>query len=366
MNLRVRDQGLYWIHRGLAAMGKIRAPSLDEIRQKDFRRVLIVATTAIGDAVLCTPLIRSLRLAKPNLHLGFWVSNTAYSLFQGDPSLNVVIPYCGKYRRVRETMDALKNEQFDLALVANANDPDVIPMIWWSGCRRIIRRPQRYTIYSFMVANPEMLSRSHTSGHAIERNLEFCDLIGIPRGPAETVLTPRSDAEQRINSELKTISSYVAVHPGSSRSKKQWGADNYIQVARHFLQKHQDMIVLTGNGEEKEMCDQIENGIGCADRVRNLAGQINLAELAIVVKRAKLFLSGDTGPYHIAMAMGTPSVTLFAPWDVGSSAAINGPYFKKERHLTVETSEIGQPISVIRIESVLQALDTLLQSAPIV
>ncbi len=360
MNLRIRDNLLFWSHRAMAAAGMIRAPTLEEIRRDGFQRVLVVATTAIGDALLCSPLLDSLRAAKPQAHLGVWVSPVAAPLFEGRSGLDAVHPYFGKYRRMRETMGLLRRERYDLALVANANDPDVIPMIWWSGCRRIIRRPQRHTIYSFMIANPDMLSRSHTTGHAIERNLEFCDLIGIPRGEAKTRLDVKPAVAERVKGMLEGCAGpWWIIHPGSSRPEKQWSAENFSAVARWLLEKRPGSVILTGSGDEKGVCDEIQMRIGIGHRVRNLAGELKLDELAALFQQSKLLISGDTGPYHIAMAVGTPTVTLFAPWDAGSSPEINGPYFNKEKHRVVATARMGDGIETIGVERVISECELL-------
>jgi ADP-heptose:LPS heptosyltransferase len=355
MNLRIRDNALYGIHRGLAGLGVVKSPTLDEIRKKPFQRVLIVATTAIGDALLCTPLLDSLRQARPDAHIGFWVSAGACNLFKNHPSIDSLIPYFGKYRRVRETLDQLRMADFDLALVANANDPDVIPMIWWSGCRRIIRRPQRFTIYHFMVANPEMLNRNHTSGHAIERNLEFCDLLHLPRGESRTSLSLSSELKDQVIQKAQKSKPWLVIHPGSSRSKKQWGASNYVKLALKILESFPGNILLTGSEPEKEICHKIETEVKMGDRIKNLAGQLSLIELAALFREASLLISGDTGPYHIAMAVNTPTVTLFAPWDIGSSPEINGPYFNRDRHMVVQTEKIGDSIETIKMEQVFES-----------
>ncbi|MBV9464393.1 MAG: hypothetical protein JO317_09210, partial [Verrucomicrobiae bacterium] len=171
MNLRFRDHALFLSHLILHKIDRIERVPLAAIDVRACRSILVVATTALGDAILCTPLIRALRDQLPHVKIGFWVKDTFADLFEHDPSINVVMPYHGKYRSLPRTFDRLHTESFDLALVANANDPDIIPLIYWSGCKRIIRRPQRDTIYRFMVANPEMLHAVHSTGHAIERNL---------------------------------------------------------------------------------------------------------------------------------------------------------------------------------------------------
>ncbi len=366
MNLRIRDNLVYWLHRGMAAAGKIRPAPLAEIQRDGFQRILVVATTAIGDAVLCAPLIDSLREACPRARIGFWVSAAAVPLFDGRDGLDSVLPYHGKYRRVRQTIERLRRERYDLALVANANDPDVIPMIWWSGCKRIIRRPQRNTIYSFMIANPEMLSVSHISGHAIARNLEFCDLLRIPRGEARTCLEVKPETGLRVRSLIgEAPQPWWCIHPGSSRPEKQWDAARYAELARRILGKFPGTLLITGAHHEKAICDQVERETGGGGRVRNLAAQFRLDELAALLKEVGLLISGDTGPYHIAMALGAPTVTLFAPWDAGSSAAINGPYFDREIHRVVETAHLGDPISTIQADQVFDACALFLPDCPI-
>jgi ADP-heptose:LPS heptosyltransferase len=358
LKLRIRDNLLYGGHWLLAQAGAIRPPTLEQIRMEGFHRVLVVATTALGDAVLCTPLIRSLRKANPQAKIGFLTSRLALPLFKPLRELDVVIPYYGKYRQVRKTLRQLREWKFDLALVANANDPDVIPLIWWSGCRRIVRRPQRHTIYSFMIANPDMLSRSHTEGHAIERNLQFCDLLGMERQAAVTHLDLNPEAARYAEN---VVNGYpqprVIIHPGASRSRKQWGAENYVELCRKILSKmEQGSLILTGSPPEAGMCSEIKAGLGhAAGRILNLAGHLDLGQLAALFKKASLLISGDTGPYHIAMAVGTPTVTLFAPWDVGSSSKINGPFFNLHQHRVIET-EMGKPIISIRVDEVYAAV----------
>lgn len=361
MNLRIRDNLVYWAHRGLAAAGTIRAPTLEAIRQEGFQRVLVVATTAIGDAVLCTPLIGSLRAACPQAHIGFWVPQVAARLFEGQPGVGAVLRYRGKYRAVRPTLQTLGKERFDLALVANANDPDVIPMIWWSGCRRIIRRPQRNTIYPFMVANPEMLSAAHTSGHAIERNLQFCDLLRIPRGEARTRLQVQPKAADRMRQVLgQAPAPWWCIHPGSSRVEKQWPVERFAELAQRILNRTLGTVILTGSRPEARVCHEVQRRVSTSERTRNFAGLFQLDELAAFYREVRLVVSGDTGPYHIAMALDTPTVTLFAPWDVGSSSAINGPCFDRERHRVVETSEIGNSIDTLAVDQVFKTCESFL------
>ncbi len=356
MKLRVRDPLVYWAHRGLAAMGTMRPTSLEEIRREGFRRVLVAATTAMGDAVLCAPLLDSLRAARPDLFLGFWVSEAAAPLFRDQRGIDALHVYRGKYRRVREALRSLRHAHYDLALVANANDPDVIPLLWWSGCRRIVRRPQRDTIYRFLVANPEMLHARHTSGHAVERNLEFCDLLNVSRGAARLRLDASPDAAARAAARMAEIPRpWWVLHPGASRREKLWGTDRFAALARRILRRAPGTVLLTGSPSEMKLCARIQQAVGWSPRIWNLAGRLELDELAAMLPQASLFVSGDTGLFHVAVAMGGKTVTLFAPWDAGSGPEINGPIQDLERHVVLRPPRNGAPISEISPETVYAA-----------
>jgi ADP-heptose:LPS heptosyltransferase len=87
----------------------------------------------------------------------------------------------------------------------------------------------------------------------------------------------------------------------------------------------------------------------------NWAGEFGLRELARRQRGAALFLSGDTGPYHLAAAVGCPTVTLFAPRDRGSSIEACGPYGVDERfHAALQTAAFNDPIESIPLDTVLQ------------
>ena len=336
MNLRFRDHAIFLTHLFLHKMEQIESVPLNKIDVHTCRSILVVATTALGDAILCTPLIRSLREQLPNVKIGFWVKEKFASLFQHDPILNVVIPYYGKYRRLPRTYDRLHTESFDLALVANANDPDIIPLIYWSGCRKIIRRPQRDTIYRFMVANPEMLHAVHSTGHAIERNLEFLSLLKLKEGRPDTYVTVDIVEKRKAEELLSSRKRWIGIHPGASVPKKTWPMAHFTKLKEELSKSYPDAgWVVTGSREENEVCEELARLTGAL----NLAGKISLPELAAVQQQLSLFISGDTGPYHLAMAVGAPTVTLFAPWDVGSAVSINGPYFNRQKHKAIEAPD---------------------------
>ncbi len=118
----------------------------------------------------------------------------------------------------------------------------------------------------------------------------------------------------------------MLIHPGASREIKRWPVENWARLADAIAERFGCSIAITGDRSEHSLAAHIAATLKARDRAQVLAGKISLPELARTQSRALAFLSGDTGPYHLAVAVGCPTVTLFAPTDRGSSLEACGPH----------------------------------------
>ncbi|MBI3263002.1 MAG: glycosyltransferase family 9 protein, partial [Acidobacteria bacterium] len=105
----------------------------------------------------------------------------------------------------------------------------------------------------------------------------------------------------------------VGIHPCGGRAIKQWHPERFAEVAAALRDARNAVIVLTGAPEDRDLVDQVKRRIG--GDVIDLCGRTDLLMLAAVLERLDLFISGDTGPMHLAVAVGTPIVALFGPSD---------------------------------------------------
>jgi ADP-heptose:LPS heptosyltransferase len=209
-----------------------------------------------------------------------------------------------------------------------------------------------------MVANPEMLHAVHSTGHAIERNLEFLSLLKLDNGKPETYVAVDRIEKEKAARLLCAKKRWIGLHPGASIAKKTWPVEHYKELHRILSAAHPELgWVVTGAGAETEACDRLAVEINAL----NLAGKLSLPELAAVQEKVSLFISGDTGPYHLAMAVGAPTVTLFAPWDAGSAVSINGPYFNRHKHKAIEAPDRDQGIRSILPREVADLAQTLIR-----
>jgi ADP-heptose:LPS heptosyltransferase len=171
------------------------------------------------------------------------------------------------------------------------------------------------------------------SSHVVQRGLELLKPLGIEAANASFRL-PRDEAADATAAKLVRErglgAGFVIVNTGAGWPSKVWPAERYAAVARYLgSQRHLPTIVTWAGEAEQKMADQI---IIRAGGHAQLAPPTSLVELAALARRARLFIGSDTGPLHIAAAVGTPCVGLYGPMP----ASRCGPY--GEQHIALQNA----------------------------
>ncbi len=363
MNFPGLDSGWRSYHSLLHGVGWIKPWDLAKCKEavQKGEKILVVANTALGDSILCTPLLKSLSDALGADRVGFLVRDSYVALYQGVPWIGKVFGVKGKYRGFRKLQAQLENQGYKIALVANSTEPDLIPWLWWSGLRGFLRYRNRWSSWANWFANQHQMlspdSSHYATEHAIDNNLAMMETLGIPISTHQLIY-----AHADLEVKLPTFAPrYLVVHPGASRPEKRWPLENWSRIIKALRAEFNIECIITGNRQEIELASELKHQLG--SDVTNLAGQLSLPELARLLRSASLFMSGDTGPYHLAVAVGCPTVTLFAPRDRGSSAEACGPHHVDlTKHVVCQTKRFHDPIMMIDMESVgLAAYDILMR-----
>ncbi len=307
--------------------------------------ILVVISTALGDSVCFTPALEALRVRAPKARLVGLYHAAFAPMYANDPRLDAVIPYYGKYRRVGETLRALRRARCEVALLAYMAEPDVVPLVRLGGSRILLRMAGRDTVYRRMMANRDMLTSPQTYEHAVRRGLRTVEALGGPRYSARPTL-PVSEASKRrvalwlAQRGVPATSIRVGMHPGASAANKRWPADCYVALGHRLLAADSNLrVVLTGAPGEAGLVRQIAAGIGDPARVIEAAGAVGIVDLPAFLAGLDLLISADTGAAHVAYATGTPSVTLF--WR--SDPAISGPIQDADRHVVIARQPLCPP-----------------------
>lgn len=156
--------------------------------------------------------------------------------------------------------------------------------------------------------------RDEGKKHETEYTMDILRLVGVQGEAPVPRLYPDPEAERKVDSlmsgrKLSSGKKMIAVHPGSSNPSKMWPHEWYAELIGKIKEAYDCDIVLLGAGEEKGLASRIKEE--CPERVHNLAGTMDIKELVALLSRCGLFIGNDTGPMHMAAAVGVPVIAIF-------------------------------------------------------
>ncbi len=292
---------------------------------------------AIGDTLMVTPLVRALRLTFPDSYLGFICSSGAHDVIRHNPHLDEVLPLAHRHRPIwlsaekRNFLRQLQEIKFDSVLALESH-PDFTELACRIGATRVITydTSRRGGNVEHAVPDPQE--------HSIEHHLRAGARLGVkPAGlNMEFYYPPEADDALR-----KRLADYgihdndpvVGIHAGWGSRKhhptatrlRSWPADRFAQIIRWLVEKIGVRVVLTGSAADRPLTEFVAQSAGVS--VLNLAGQLSLIEPAALIRRMGLYITVDSGPAHVAAALGTPLIALWGPGIIQATAprAGNGP-----------------------------------------
>ena len=268
-------------------------------------RILVIALRRLGDVLLTTPLIRSLRRAWPDARIEAMVFEETASILEGNPDLDAVVTTPSRSRTSQGLHLARKLwRSYDLAISTQPGDrPTSFAII--AG-----RRSVGMIDDNFNGRLKAMLLRRHARSrsdlHRVEETLQLADAIGIAAVPE--VVAPRA----AVASPLQPTEPYAVIHAAPFFRYKQWHRDGWRQLAAHLAGKGLRIVVTGGPGSaECAYLDGIWDGLD----VLRADGKLSWPELSTLLAGARAFVGPDTSVTHLAAASGCPTVALFGPTD---------------------------------------------------
>ncbi|WP_246217147.1 glycosyltransferase family 9 protein [Paraburkholderia panacisoli] len=286
------------------------------------RKVLVVCPRRIGDVLLVTPLVRSMKTQWPEASIDMLVLGGTEGVLEHNPDLRrVIIDAPRAPLRARIVSAARIWQRYDLACAAIDSDRALI-YTWLAGRKRIgLVNADRVKWFARVILHRIALDR-HLQAHMVSSALQLAPLVGVtPRG---TVVAPgigpdpvrRARFEARFKGAPGAMPDrpMVVLHLCSLFRYKQWTVDGWAETIR-WLRAQGFAVVLSGGPAqtEREYAGQVVAAAG--EPVLNLVGELTLGETAEMIRYAKLFIGPDTGVTHIAAACGTLTIALFGPSD---------------------------------------------------
>ncbi len=272
---------------------------------------LIVSTTGLGDSLWATPAIRALRKAYPNSYIGCLTSRMGGEVFKSNPHLNEVLIFNHTLSLLKLYFQ-LKKRKIGTVLLFHASQRAMLPLCSVIGASRRIGTQGLQKELDILLTD----ACSGEKSHEIERRLEVVKQVGAYPDTYELDFIIE-EAHRQHAKKLAFEPFIIGIHPGAKDVYKQWPVSHFIQVAQKLKEKLGCTILITGSLSEKKLVETI-----CAE-VKGARAIIEpLKIMAAVLEKLTLFITNDTGPLHLALAMQTPTLALFTP----TNPAVCGPY----------------------------------------
>jgi lipopolysaccharide heptosyltransferase I len=333
----------------------------------DSPRILITRLSHIGDCIHAFPLAHALRERFPKSFIAWVVERPADQLLRLHPALDKVIVLPRRwYHRASEVVRAVR-ELRPLGIDVSIDPQSLSKKAFVGracGARKRIgfARPAGRELAPLL--NNVRVAPNAT--HVVDRYMELLSPLGIVGAPAKFSLAADPAAARTVGRFLsanRLESGFAVINPGAGWASRLWPAERFGMTARHLGEAHELPIVVTWAGEqEKEWAEEIvSRSAGHAI----IAPPTNLAELAGLLRKARLFVGSDTGPLHLAAAVGAPCVSLHG----ATLAEVSGPY--GPQHITVQHHYQGragrkrrgaanEAMLAIDVEAVCSACDAIL------
>lgn len=302
----------------------------DAIDYKNIKRILLVNTTALGDTLLSTPAIRAVRKRFQDAYIASLVHIKQKEILKNNPRIDELILYPGKYKGLIRLIRTLRRKRFDMAIVLHANDPDIVPLVYLAGAR--YRAGWAESKFSFLFTHTFKRPENKFI-HTVEQRLGILKSIGIePDGVEMEYFFDEEDgvyADKFLReNDISAADTLTGIHPFGSLQSKSW--PNYIEFIEEMAENNRFKMVLIGGKRHEE--DVLENRPRIGNKIVSAVGKTNIGQTAALIKRCRVFITTDSGPFHLAVALKTPTILLVGPTVV----ELTGPYQDRELHRVIK------------------------------
>ncbi len=324
--------GLFWLGR----MGKKYPPLTTQNRHP--RHILVIRLDLIGDLVLSLTTIRTLKHSYPDATIDLLALPASAKVVMGDPDLNEIITYDPNVWRRPKALIQIKNwrNAYNLLCHLHARDYDIAVSVFgrWAGILAALSGAKRRVGFG-RESYPGLMTdnvrgyhwRPGDHKHEVDYCLELAKAAGANTSTPDR--TPHLYVDPLAHQQLEQLleregivpeKPLIACHISSNNGQsKRWPIPYWAILIDKLIRGQNAQVILTGAPDDKPLIESVTHQM--QEQAVNLAGKTSLPQLVALLKQANLVISGDSGPMHIAAAVGTPLIAIHGPTD----PALSGP-----------------------------------------
>jgi len=312
------------------------------------KKILIIKPSALGDIIQAMPAVCCLVESFPNARIHWFVRPEYAQLLENHPCIHKIVIFdrrkLGKwwykpsaFAELTGLVSQLRKEKYDIIFDFQGRFRSAI-FAWFSGCKQRfgMAETQEFTAPFYT------LQITQSSVHLVDYFIDMVCAAGAKRGKVKFGLKPDI---QTVNEIRKTLAShhinadnYAVFVPAATVEAKRWPIENFTALADKLYKKYQSSIIAVGVESEKTINQELQM---LADvSVTNLAGKTDIKKLIALLAGAKIVVSNDTGPAHIAAALGVPMAIIFGL----TNPSRVGPYGRKETIAAIDADKRGSEV----------------------
>lgn len=319
-------------------------------------RILLVRTDRLGEVILTLPAVSALRAASHDAWVTLMVQPELQELLQGAPAINAFIAYRDEparpwWRKAAALARLLRGQRFDLAVIANAKK-EFHAAAFLAGIPIRVGYDRKWgRLLTHRVTDAKALG----DRHEVEYNLDLVRVLGLPTSTPQWQWPSFAREQDEIAHLLERLGlersePFMAIHPWASNPIKQWPV-GCAAAFIHAVSRRMPVVLVGGPQERARLPEELT---AARPGVADLVGRTSLRQLAALLARARLLVSSDSGPAHLAAALGTPTVTLFGAAQPATGPGRWGPWGAGHAVICKPSME------AIAVEDVLTAVDRFL------
>lgn len=305
-------------------------------RWQDARKILCVRLDNLGDVLMTTPAFRALKTLHPDVRLTLLTSHMGSGIARFVPEIDNVMEFdvpwmlLNKHNSSQEVFDLiarLKQERFDAVAIFTVFSQNPLPaaLLCYLAdipLRLAACRENPYGLLTDWLPDTEPMTGIE---HEVARQLKLVSTVGATTDTTRLSLSVAADAQQAALDRLcregiNPQQPWLVLHPGVSEARRRYPPERYAEAGRELVRRG-FQIAVTGGKSEKALTDEVAGDIGAG--AVSLGGLFSLGEFIGLIESAPLLIANNTGPVHIAAAVGTPVIVLYAhtnpqhtPWNV--------------------------------------------------
>ncbi|MFK8258808.1 glycosyltransferase family 9 protein [Erwinia sp. AnSW2-5] len=332
-----------------------------KLRDIEFSSIFVYSTTALGDYMFNSPAIRAIRLRYPHAEITLVAHPKYQKLLTRRDDYDDVIFWTNKVSDMAHLVRLAKRKKPQLAVLLHSHMPYDIVSAALMGCQYIVRdnyaKPlgsmERWVTYGLDYFDEHVIARKMKLVSALGCAIDHVDMVL----PCEPQPVEKIEGRQRVGFQL-----------GASSRIRCWPPEYYAQLAECLIANNPNVeIILIGSAEEVHLAESFMVNIDASatGNITSYVGRTTLPQLLGVIGSMDLLVTGDTGPFHLAIALKIPTLSLFVTEDPRRS----GPYQDKHIHQQIylpltdaKVTDKNEPLRAISTDYVYQMVNKMLKA----